>query len=66
MRKTKVILGGNTLIVSLDVLFCMSLLGSDRTPPTGPFANLEPRDQEIGEFHESQKRRVTDFEARKL
>ena len=30
------------------------------------FTNLEPQDQEIGEFYVVQKRQSTDFEARKL
>ena len=32
--------------------------------PTGPFANLEARDQEIGEFYVVKNRRVTDCEAK--
>ena len=34
--------------------------------PTGPFTVLKPRDEEIGEFYEVQKRRATDFKALKL
>ena len=34
--------------------------------PTGPFANREPQNQEIGEFYVLNKHRATDFAALQL